>query len=45
MDMNNNDTEIPEEQLEEYASQLDAKDFTCRLKAKAKPHRREPAGS
>ena len=45
MDLNNNDTEIPEEQLEEYALQLDAKDFTCRSKAKAKPQRREPAGS
>ena len=43
--MNNNDTEIPEVQLEEYALQLDAKDFVCRSKAKAKPQRREPAGS
>ena len=38
-------TEIPEEQLEEYASQLDAKDFACRSKATAKPQRRGPAGS
>ena len=45
MDLNNNDAEIPEEQLEEYALQLDAKDFTCRSKAKTKPQRREPAGS
>ena len=45
MDLNNNDTEIPEDQLEEYALQLDAKDFACRSKAKAKPQRREPAGS
>ena len=45
MDLNNNDTEIPEEQLEEYALQLDAKDFACRTKAKAKPQRTEPAGS
>ena len=45
MDLNNNDTEIPEEQLEEYALQLDAKDFACRSKAKAKPQRRGPAGS
>ena len=37
MDLNNIDTEIPEEQLEEYALQLDAKDFACRSKAKAKP--------
>ena len=43
--LNNNDTEIPEEQLEEYALQLNAKDFACRSKAKAKPQRREPAGS
>ena len=34
MDLNNNDTEIPEEQLEEYALQLDAKDFACRKKQK-----------
>ena len=45
MDLNNNDTEVPEEQLEEYALQLEAKDFACRPKAKAKPQRREPAGS
>ena len=45
MDSNNNDTEIPEVQLEEYASKLDAKDFACRSKAKAKPQRRELAGS
>ena len=45
MDLNNNDTEIPEDQLEEHALQLDAKDFACRSKAKAKPKRREPADS
>ena len=45
MNLNNNETEIPEVQLEEYASKLDAKDFACRSKAKAKPQRREPAGS
>ena len=45
MDLNNNDTEIPEDQLEEYALKLNAKDFECRSKAKAKPRRREPAGS
>ena len=45
MDLNNNETEIPEDQLEEYALKLNAKDFACRLKAKAKPQRREPAGS
>ena len=41
----NNEKEIPEEQLEEYALQLDAKDLVGRSKAKAKPQRREPAGS
>ena len=34
MDLNNNDTEIPEDQLEDQALQLDAKDFACRSKAK-----------
>ena len=43
--MNNNETEIPKVQLEEYASKLDAKDFACQSKAKAKAQRREPAGS
>ena len=32
-------------QLEEYAWKLDAKDFACRSKAKAKPQRRDSAGS
>ena len=45
MNLNNNETEIPEVQLEEYVFKLDAKDFACRSKAKAKPQRREPAGS
>ena len=45
MNLNNNETEIPEDQLEEYALELSAKDFACRSKAKAKPQRREPAGS
>ena len=45
MDLNNNETEIPEDQLEDQALQLDAKDFVNRSKAKAKPQRREPAGS
>ena len=45
MNLNNNEQEIPEDQLEEYASKLNAKDFACRSKAKAKPQRREPAGS
>ena len=45
MNLNNNEQEIPEVQLGEYALKLDAKDFACRSKAKAKPQRREPAGS
>ena len=45
MDSNNNDTEIPEDQLEDQALQLDAEDFVNRSKAKAKPQRSEPAGS
>ena len=45
MNLNNNETEIPEDQLEEYAIQLNAKDFACRAKAKAKPQRIVPAGS
>ena len=44
MDSNNNDTEVPKDELEEHALQLDAKDFVCRSIAKAKPQRREPAG-
>ena len=42
MNLNNNKTEIPKDQLEEYALKLSAKDFACRSKAKAKPQRREP---
>ena len=45
MNVNSNETEIPEDQLEEYALKLSAKNFACRSKAKAKPQRREPAGS
>ena len=37
MNLNNNEKEIPEVQLEECALKLDAKDFACRSKAKAKP--------
>ena len=44
MDLNNNDTEIPEYQLEDQALQLNAKDFVSQAKAKAKPQRRELAG-
>ena len=39
MNLNNNKQEIPEVQLEEYALQLNAKDFALRAKAKAKPQR------
>ena len=42
IDSNNNDTESPEDLLEEQALQLKVKDFACRSKAKAKPQRREP---
>ena len=45
MNLNNNEQEIPEVQLEEYALKLDAKDFACRSKAKAKPQRRISASS
>ena len=44
MDSNNNDTEVPEDQPEEQALQLNVKDFACRSKAKSKLQRREPAG-
>ena len=44
MDSNNNDTEIPEDQPDEQALQLDVKDFAYRSKAKTKPKRRELAG-
>ena len=37
MNLNNNEQEIPEVQLEDYALKLDANDFACRSKAKAKP--------
>ena len=43
--LNNNGTEIPEDQLGEYALKLSAEDFVCRAKEKAKLQRREPAGS
>ena len=45
MDLDNNDTEVPEDQLAEQALQLNAKDFVSRSKAKAKRQRREPADS
>ena len=43
--LNDNDQEISEVQPEEYALKLNASDFSCRLKDKGKPQRREPAGS
>ena len=46
MDSNDNDTEVPEDQLEEQALQLDAEEIcACQPKAKAKPQRKEPADS
>ena len=45
LNLNNNETEIPEDQLEEFALKLSAKDFACRSKAEAKPQGRELAGS
>ena len=43
--LNNNEQEISEMQFKEYASRLNASDFAKRSKAKAKPQRRELAGS
>ena len=43
MDSNNNDTEVPEDQLEEQALHLNAEEFVSKPKAKAKPQRKEPA--
>ena len=43
--LNNNEQETSEVQFEEYALRLNASDFASRSKAKAKPQRRESAGS
>ena len=43
--LNNNEQEISEMQFKEYALRLNAGDFASRSNAKAKPQRREPAGS
>ena len=43
--LNNNEQEMSEVQLEDYALKLNASDFACRSKAKAKPQRKEPADS
>ena len=45
MDLNNNDREIPEEQLRRICVTTGCERFACRSKAKAKPQRREHAGS
>ena len=45
VDSNNNDTEVPEDQLEEQALHLNAKEFVSQPKAKAKPQRKEPSDS
>ena len=42
--LNNSEQDTSEVQFKEYALKLDARDFACRSKAKAKPQRREPAG-
>ena len=44
-DLNNNEQETSEMQFEEYALQLDARDFVGRSKAKAKPQKRDFASS
>ena len=43
--LNNNEQETSKVQLKEDALKLDASDFACRSKVKAKPRRREPVGS
>ena len=40
MDSNNNDTEVPEDQLEEQALHLNAEEFVSQPKAKAKPQKK-----
>ena len=44
-DQDDNEQETSEIQFKEYALKLDAKDFACRSKAKAKPQRRDSASS
>ena len=41
--LDNNEQAISEVQLEEHALKLNASDFACQSKAKAKPQRRKPA--
>ena len=45
MNLSNNETESPEDQLGEHALKLNAKDVACQSKTKSKPQRREPDGS
>ena len=45
MNLNNNETEIPEVQLEKYGLKLDTKDFASRSNVKAKSERRESVDS
>ena len=45
MDSNNNDTELPEDQLEKQALHQNAEEFVSQPKAKARPQRKEPADS
>ena len=45
MDSITNDTEVPEDQLEEQALHLNVEEFVSQPKAKAKPQRKEPADS
>ena len=45
MNLNNNDTEVREDQPEEQSLQLNVKDLACRSKANAKPQRRTSASS
>ena len=45
MNLNNNGTEVPEDQTEEQALPLNVKDLACRSKANAKPQRRTSASS
>ena len=45
MNLINKETEILEDQFEEYALQLNAQNFACRAEAKAKPQRTEFDGS
>ena len=43
--LNNNEQETSEMKLDEYVLTMDAGDFACRSKAKAKPQRRDSASS